>query len=172
MCCKLRCIIVCANREQAKSIAIPAMTHKDRWMGPWEKAQAMADAIRQFDKDTQAFAAPDTHLKSIRLCLSNLNLDVADVISFVFKDYFRIQEERVNDGVQPSNEVTVDEPVTDEWFEIEGLLKHRKKKGKDEYLVKWKGTDEQTWQKREDISEPALQHFYATRKTKKRRRRT
>jgi O-acetyl-ADP-ribose deacetylase (regulator of RNase III) len=166
-----------ANDQRATSIAIPAVSHKDRWLGPWEKAQAIADAIQQFDRarSNQGFTTPDTYLKSIEI--SNLTLDVADVMSFVFRDYFRTKEERANDtgedAVQPAaGEAAKDESGTNGWFEIDGLIKHRRKRGVDEYLVKWKGTDELSWQKREDITEPALQHFYAMRKTKKRRRRT
>lgn len=151
-----------ADYKHAVSIAIPAVMHKDRCIGPWELAQAMAEATQQFDRDTRE--KPDTHLRSIEI--SNLILDVADVMSSVFRDYFRASRKQVRnldeEAVQLSNEAAPDETTTDEWFDIEGLLKHRRKKGEDDYSVKWKGTEEHTWQRREDITDAALTHFYAT----------
>lgn len=143
--------LVSADHRQAKSITIPVVKHKERCIGPWEIAQALADAIKQFDIDSKG--SPVKYLERVEII--SLTLDIADVTSFVFTDYFNKKSPETVEVLSPHSE--------DEWFEIEGLLKHRRKKGKDEYLVQWKGTDEKTWQKREDITDVAIKEFYANK---------
>ena len=58
-----------------------------------------------------------------------------------------------------------------DWYDIERILRHRKRRSRDEYLVKWKDEDATSWVRREDISPPALQHFYANRPRRRRRTR-
>jgi hypothetical protein len=59
----------------------------------------------------------------------------------------------------------------DEWYEIEKVLKRRKHSGKDEFLVQWKGTDETSWVKRQNLTPAAIQQFYAEHKRRRRNRR-
>jgi hypothetical protein len=39
---------------------------------------------------------------------------------------------------------------------IEKILKRRKRSGRDEFLVQWKGTEETSWVKRQDLTPAAL----------------
>jgi hypothetical protein len=59
----------------------------------------------------------------------------------------------------------------DEWYEIEKVLKRRKHSGKDEFLVQWKGTDETSWVKRQNLTPAAIQQFYAEHRRRRRHRR-
>jgi hypothetical protein len=43
--------------------------------------------------------------------------------------------------------------------------------GKDEFLVQWKGTDETSWVKRQNVTPAAIQQFYAEHKGQRRHRR-
>lgn len=57
-----------------------------------------------------------------------------------------------------------------DWYEVERVIRHRKIRGKDEYLVKWKDYDEQSWVRRENLTDGALQAYYANRRPRRRRR--
>ena len=56
-----------------------------------------------------------------------------------------------------------------EWFAIDRLLRHRRQRGKDLYLVQWIYSDIPSCVERSIITDAALQHFYANRKRRKRR---
>ena len=58
-----------------------------------------------------------------------------------------------------------------QWYTIERILKHRRKRGKDEYYVKWQDYDEKSWVSRENLTEAALQEYYRNRKPRRRKRR-
>ena len=83
--------------------------------------------------------------------LINLTLSMADVMSVVFREAFLVNtaipdQQQVIDQHQvttpPVDEIQGDlqlQPAAaDGWYEIERLLRHRRTKGVDYYLVKWK----------------------------------
>jgi O-acetyl-ADP-ribose deacetylase (regulator of RNase III) len=139
-----------------KSLTLPAVTHKDKSLGPWETAQAMVDAVCQFDVEMKERSNDERHLTSIEFI--NLTLDIADVTSFVFRGIFKVANIQRDGEIEdkPEGDIDAQPRLTGDWFDITGLLKHRRKRGKDEYLVQWKDSNEKTWQKREDITEAAI----------------
>jgi hypothetical protein len=57
------------------------------------------------------------------------------------------------------------------WYPIKKILGHKRRRGKDLFLVLWEGTEKQELIEKQFITDAALKDFYATRKTRKRRRR-
>ena len=105
-------------------------------------------------------------------------------MSVVFREVFPVKT-AINDQQQVIDQSQVSTPPVDEiqgdsqsqpaaaddWYEIERLLRHKRTKGVDYYLVKWKSSDPDSWEPRVNISDFALQQFYAAQRPKKRRRR-
>ena len=60
--------------------------------------------------------------------------------------------------------------AADEWFTIDKIVKHKRVRSKDWYLVQWADNDSQSWIQRKDISDCAIQEYYKTRSRKKRKR--
>jgi hypothetical protein len=50
-----------------------------------------------------------------------------------------------------------------EWHTIDRILRHRKHKGRMQYLVKWETNDPPSWIDHADITNAALQQYYETR---------
>ena len=80
------------------------------------------------------------------------------------------QQPKPNVKVKPKPQGTVPNP--DEFFEIEKLLKQKRINGKKHFLVKWKDGSANTWEPEDNVSKPAIKHFYSThtRKGKPRKR--
>ena len=80
------------------------------------------------------------------------------------------QQPKPNVKVKPKPQGTVPNP--DEFFEIEKLLKQKRITGKNHSLVKWKDGSANTWEPEDNVSKPAIKHFYSThtRKGKPRKR--
>jgi hypothetical protein len=57
------------------------------------------------------------------------------------------------------------------WMLIKGIMEHRRKKGKDYFLVAWEGSSQQDWIEKRFITDAALKHFYANKKPRRKRRR-
>jgi hypothetical protein len=72
----------------------------------------------------------------------------------------------------PVDKQSVAGPLADpnKWYEIEKVITHRRYRSKDQYLVKWKDSNDTSWVRREDLSPAALQQFYATRKRRRRKK--
>ena len=71
-----------------------------------------------------------------------------------------------------TSEVTqLAQTTTDEWFTIDKIVKHKRVRGKDMYLVQWADNGGQSWTPRKDISDFAIQEYYKTRSRKKCKRR-
>ena len=68
-------------------------------------------------------------------------------------------------GTQPAAN-----PAND-WYEVKRILKTKRKNGKDFYLVEWADSTTNTWVERKDLTDYAVQAFYASRPTRRRRRR-
>jgi len=58
-----------------------------------------------------------------------------------------------------------------EWYEVKRVLKTKRSRGKDLYLVEWAASPEISWVERKDLMDYALQAFYASRPPRGRRRR-
>jgi hypothetical protein len=58
-----------------------------------------------------------------------------------------------------------------EWYEVEKVLERRKRSGRNEFLVQWKGTEETSWVKRQDLTPAAIRQFYADHKRRRRHKR-
>ena len=56
----------------------------------------------------------------------------------------------------------------DTWYSIECILRHRRRRGRDEYLVQWSDESDPTWVDRSNVSNGAMQHFYANHKRRRR----
>jgi hypothetical protein len=99
-----------------------------------------------------------------------------DVTNVVFR---QVLQDGAPATLQPIPDAATAEPETEaqpqqqqsEWFPIKSILSHQKRKGKDWYLVQWEGTEEKSWVKKQDVSEAALQQFYAIHTQHTRRRR-
>ena len=104
-----------------------------------------------------------------------LNTIQADIYATVFREVLteRIVNKSENDdkldpGIQLP--ITEDNSGSNDWYAIDCILKHRKRRSKDEYLVKWLATGSTSWVARENVTDAALQEFYRNRKPRRRRR--
>jgi hypothetical protein len=137
----------------------------------WPIAQAAAEAVRTFAAQTDT-----RHVEDINFNCDTLN--TADTLRTVFSSLLKDQSEtrspnRPEDEVVESPGGDLNAPARDpnQWYEIEAVLKRQKRASKDMFLVRWKGTKETSWVKRQDMSPAALQQFYAEHGGRKRRRR-
>ena len=58
-----------------------------------------------------------------------------------------------------------------EWYEVKRVIKTKRSRGKDLYLVEWADSPTNSWVERKDLTDYALQAFYASRPPRPRRRR-
>jgi hypothetical protein len=56
------------------------------------------------------------------------------------------------------------------WILIKGIMGHRRKKGKGYFPVAWEGSSQQDWIEKRFITDAALKHFYANKKSRRKRR--
>lgn len=175
------CFTVADKSGNFESLACPAISSGIFGMEKWTVAHEAAKALKQFDIDT--LQDPGS-IRKIEFVV--LSMDFADIISTVFRQTI-LPALTTNQLVSPTNDLLTSQvdtnadnlgnpavPTTgknDEWLAIEEILRHQKRRSKDFYLVKWKDTAVPSWVERKDVSEGALQHFYANRKKRKRRRR-
>ena len=173
------CLKLADGTPGLHSIAFPAISAGFFGMNQWTVAHAAARAVKQFESDTASSPG-----ELLRVELINLTLSMADVMSVVFREVFPVKT-AINDQQQVIDQSQVTTPPVDEiqgdsqsqpaaaddWYEIERLLRHKRTKGVDYYLVKWKSSDPDSWEPRVNITDFALQQFYAAQRPKKRRRR-
>jgi len=133
------------------------------------------------------------HLRQI--VLVNLTLTLADVMSVFFRELFPVNTitpsttDALNtyvvdshDSILPATETSNIADITppdnvppaittkapDEWYAVECLLKHKRQKGRDFFLVKWQNTDDvPSWKPRENVTPFAIQQFYRTRRAQR-----
>ena len=60
--------------------------------------------------------------------------------------------------------------ATNDWWPIDKTLQQRKRNGQTQYLVMWEGSDQNSWVKRADVSDFAVQAFLKERKHNKKRK--
>ena len=134
----------------------------------WTLAQAYAAAIRQWSN------VDDDNVILRRIEFVANRILEADVFATVFREILTISEERKNDEIDNLSP-GVNLPISDtnsqgDWHTIERILRHRKRKGGDEYLVKWEETGTTSWVKRRDVTDAALQEYYNSRKQRRKKR--
>jgi hypothetical protein len=174
------CLLSADTSNNCSSIALPALGGGRFGYSIWVVAQAAAEAIKLYDSQTVNNRGSLTRIDLVLFTTTN-----ADIFTTVFKQYFTsVQDNPVDTSTSGSNvatantdpvltgQSTTDTSVRDsgKWYEIERIIRHRRVRSKDEYLVKWKDYDEQTWVRREDLTDGALQQFYANRRRRRRRR--
>ena len=105
----------------------------------------------------------------------------ADVLTVVLKQGFQVDDQQneeagLMDTVaadttdSPDAVDTSPQASTDEWCPIDKILQMRKRNGQTQYLVKWEGSDQNSWVKRADVSDFAVQAFLKERKHNKKRK--
>ena len=134
----------------------------------WTLAQAYAAAIHQWSN------VDDDNVILRRIEFVANRILEADVFATVFREILTISEERKNDEIDNLSP-GVNLPISDtnsqgDWHTIERILRHRKRKGGDEYLVKWEETGTTSWVKRRDVTDAALQEYYNSRKQRRKKR--
>jgi hypothetical protein len=158
--------------ERAIRLALPfPLTGEEQATALWPEAQAAAEAAKHFSENVNG-----SSLQEIEFV--NVSLLTADVLSTVCRTTLtRSAGEGTPRATGPEQPGPVDQPSEagpladpNKWYEIEKVIAHRRYRSKDQYLVKWKDSNETSWVRREDLSPAALQQFYATRKRRRRKR--
>jgi O-acetyl-ADP-ribose deacetylase (regulator of RNase III) len=158
------------NRDALASIAIPIIGTEREGFDAWTSAHAAIKAVQRFDADS---ALTTESLRLIKFVM--LTLSTADVFAAVCREILtgKSSEPPESNETSPSaaDAQTPSSPTASEdWHEIDHIVRHRKYKGRDQYLVQWRSDSSKSWIDRADVSDAALQHFYATRRTRRRRR--
>jgi hypothetical protein len=153
----LRCIST-ADRHDAAPVSLASPFSQED--GPpnsfWELAQLLANAVARFDTET---AIVTGSLRNIEFYCASI--PAADVLANVFRTLFTAQsttqlhDSPVLDDSTPPPPSHIHPSYT--WHEIETVLQRRKQGSRELFLVKWKGTDEMSWVKRQDLFPAALQ---------------
>jgi hypothetical protein len=165
------CLLEVDKQRDIQSVALPILGVSANHFDIWTAAHAAAKAVVSFDENSAA--APGA-LRNITFV--NLTLTALDAMNVVFR---KVLQDGAPAALQPIPDAATAEPETEaqpqqqqsEWFPIKSILSHQERKGKDWYLVQWDGTEEKSWVKKQDVSEAALQQFYATHTQHTRRRR-
>ena len=174
------CLSLVDQSSTFSSIAFPAISAGIYGMDSWTVAHAAAKAVKQFDADTRQAPGSLRHIEFIMLLLT-----LADTISALCREVLS-DAQVVSPDATSAADVTADNTLpgaintpsqavepkaerTEEWYTIHRLLRHKRQRGKDWYLVKWVDYETPSWIERSDITDATLQHFYANRKRRKRR---
>jgi O-acetyl-ADP-ribose deacetylase (regulator of RNase III) len=174
------CLTLVDQSPNFTAIAFPAISAGIYGMDGWSVSHAAVEAVKQFDADTQR--APGS-LRQIEFIM--LSLTLADTVSTVCREKLAstpiidlevLPTADILTDVVPPDDAVINNPTaetvtarTGEWFAIDRLLRHRRQRGKDLYLVKWMDSEIPSWIERSNITDAALQHFYANRKRRRRR---
>jgi O-acetyl-ADP-ribose deacetylase (regulator of RNase III) len=99
----------------------------------WDAAQQIAQAILDFDKIN------DQNVRSLQsIDIMSNSLLAGDVLSAVFRNMLVASPTpAITDD---TTQLTSTPSSNDQWYEIDAVLKRRKRRDGDLYLVKWKGT--------------------------------
>jgi transposase InsO family protein len=166
----LRCISTADRHDAAPvSLALPFPQEDGPPNAFWELAHLLANAVSRFDTET---AIVNGSLRTIEFYCSSIL--AADVLASVFRTLFiaqsttQLHDTPVPDDSTPPPPSHIHPSST--WHEIESVLQRRKQGSRELFLVKWKGTDETSWVKRQDLSPAALQQFIITHPRRRRRR--
>ena len=150
----------------------------------WAAAGALVKAIRQFENNTVNSPGTLTSITFCTVCMLN-----ADVLTVVLKQGFQVNDRTnneadhttlsasdlaaevtdISDAIDTSPQASR-QAATDEWCAIDKILRQRKHRGRVQYLVKWEGSDQNSWVKQADLSDFAVQAFLAERKRNRKRK--
>jgi hypothetical protein len=122
----------------------------------WDIEQQCAEAVNKFD--TSQTDQPRFLTQIDFVCQ---DLTAASVLQTVFTHTVPTQPTVVQqtDGTPADSVPQATTTQTTEWYEIDRVIKRRRQKHGDEYLVKWKNSEQTDWVKRVDLSPAALQEF-------------
>jgi transposase InsO family protein len=132
----------------------------------WDIAQQCADAVKNFD-----ISQTDQPRFLTQIDFVCQDLTAASVLQTVFTHTIPAQPTIApqTDGTPSANEPQTPTVQATQWFEIERVIKRRRRKLGDEYLVKWKDFNQTDWVKRSDLSPAALQDFLQRQPVKTKR---
>jgi transposase InsO family protein len=184
------------HSEKLESISIPFFHEETQTTALWEIAHLTALAIQDLD---QAADLHNRHLQMIELhCRTVLGADIAAAVCRqIFKqetilqttsaeeifqqthdtltDSTQQQHDMNNEGTQQAQTQTngTDMPqqtVASDWYSIDRILQRQRRKNTDFFLVQWSDGSPNSWIKRADISQAALQQYLREHKRRRRRR--
>jgi O-acetyl-ADP-ribose deacetylase (regulator of RNase III) len=160
--------LACLNAAEAHdsnilSFTIPFFSEELHPHIHWDAAQQMAQAILDFDKIN------DQNMRSLqRIDIMSSSLLAGDVLSAVFRNMLVASPTQAK--TDDTTQITSTPSSNDQWYEIDAVLKRRKRRDGDLYLVKWKGTDETSWVPRRDITDAAIAQYISDHQRRHRRR--
>ena len=192
-------LVLAENTPDVTAIALPAISGGVFGVDRWSVAQAAADAINRFDADTGDLPGSLKRIYFVNLTLSvadtmsavfrellqvpQVDADQSGRSEDTLVEPPSTDGSQATDGVRQSDGASPDTadtltnapqvpimPGPSSWYPIEAIINHRQKGRRMEYLVKWQGSDETTWVDRKDVTDFAVQQFYANRGARRRRR--
>ena len=180
--CYFNCLHLADSMTDMTTIGIPAIGAGFFGFDSWTIAHSAAKATRRYITELQTART----LKRVEfICLT---LSMADKMSIIFREVLedKTTDDKMDDKITPvvqqtsratetataeTSEGGQTQPTQDEWQAIDYILRHKRVRSKDLYLVRWANSSDQTWLERKDITIFALQEFYRTR-PKRRKRKT
>jgi hypothetical protein len=145
------------------SITIPFFNEQLHPHMHWDAAQQIAQAVLDFDKIN------DQNVRSLQsIDIMSNSLLARDVLSAVFRNMLVASPTpAITDD---TTKLTSTPSSNDQWYEIDAVLKRRKRRDGDFYLVKWKGTSETAWVPRRDITDAAVAQYISEHPRRHKRR--
>jgi O-acetyl-ADP-ribose deacetylase (regulator of RNase III) len=173
----LQCLLTVDTMSDISTIVIAPIATQSVGMDQWTLSHAMVKALCKFDEQTCDNPGQVKVVQFVNLCITN-----ADVLCVVLRQLMLQEQQEV---VLAPPEATSQVPQSTEnnqsqrasgsqvstWVPIKDILGHRRRKGKDYFLVAWDGSSQQDWIEKRFITEAALKHYYANKKPRKKRRR-
>jgi O-acetyl-ADP-ribose deacetylase (regulator of RNase III)/transposase InsO family protein len=130
----------------------------------WDFAQQMAQAILNFDE------IDDQKERSLqRIDIMAESLLAADVLTAVFRNMLVVSPMQTE--AEDTTQLKSTPSSQDQWYEIDAVLKRRKTKDGDLFLVKWKGSSETSWVPRRDLTDAAIAQYISEHPRRRRKRR-
>ena len=170
------CLTAVSKHEiRPQSLAIPYYGTELDEGEYWDIAQAMVNAVQAYENVVNTVNTCLTVTELVCPCLI-----IADVLASVARTILVTQQPTDSSTTVEVTDVTAPEQVQpavavkdeDQWYEIEKVLRKRRYRGHDQFLVVWKNTGgTQSWVDRKDLSSCALQEFLAEHPVKRRKRR-
>ncbi|XP_055955873.1 uncharacterized protein LOC126815859 isoform X2 [Patella vulgata] len=127
--------------------------------------QAEIQFITQTDIDTPTQANNQTITQADIQTITqadNQTITQADIPIITQKDIYIIQETDIHTNTQTNTQIHLDTAVKGELnndYEVERIVRKRRRRGTNEYLLRWKGFSSQddTWEKEEHLNKVLLQ---------------
>lgn len=140
--------------------------------------KSLSDQLSSLNDENKVLMEKNHQAKSELKALKNENSQLTAVVRQLRKgiDESKRNEDLANDLAEAASDEAVDQSVDqaddqtdDDVFEVEQLLKHRKRKGKTQYFVRWVGFDSShnCWVDENDLCCAALLKEYRDKKNLK-----